>query len=42
VKYNLGKVSNIAKAEGFKWHECKKWDGKKLKVGNWFSEMQYY
>jgi hypothetical protein len=42
IKYNLGKKSTLSSIEGYKWHPTSKWDGNKLKVGDWFSECQYY
>ena len=41
MKYNLNKKSNLSTHED-KFTKGAKWDQKKLKVGNWFSEMQYY
>lgn len=45
VKYTLGKKTSLAANEDkIKQlsQEQTKWDLKSLKVGNWFSEMQYY
>lgn len=42
VKYSLGKKSTLSSIEGWKYSETEKWNGSKLKVGNWFSENQYY
>ena len=42
VKYTLGKKSTLSSQEEPKFNLRPKWDAKKLKVGNWFSECQYY
>jgi len=42
VKYNLNKKSALASADIKNHLATNKWDGSKLSVGNWFSEMQYY
>jgi len=43
VKYNLGKKSTLSQESGKSFSSItQKWEPKKLSVGNWFSEMQYY
>ena len=42
VKYNLGKKSTLSSLEGWKYSDKAKWNIDKLKVGDWFSENQYY
>jgi len=42
VKYNLGRKSTLKSLEMPKEPPRTKWDVSKLKVGDWFSENQYY
>lgn len=43
VKYTLGKKSTLSTLEGVKRDEkAPKWEQSKLKLGNWFSENQFY
>jgi hypothetical protein len=42
IKYNLAKKSDFKNFTPAPAKGGPKWDGKKLAVGNWFSEMQYY
>lgn len=42
VKYNLGKKSTLSTLEGWKYDDKVKWNVDKLKVGDWFSENQFY
>lgn len=43
VRYVLGRKSTLSSLEGWKPDEKEgKWNESKLRVGNWFSENQFY